>query len=334
MTVSVDSSTQFFIALAKKDAHSFIMLGTYADYKVQHLLCRVGKIFDLKPAANRTHVMTSVCTSLFQALFSETKAKIEDEGLSRAKYGHKSITYHAYALSYKQYLEFVCILESMQNEFNQFFCYKPFKNTSTTAVLECTNHRIFKPKPLAEELFTATHKLSLDNTCRHGAIKLVEEVMHCSVSSAVSSHFFTQLPCQTYLDYGIPSQEVPFYVLPIPPNTYRSLSREKRGVAEKLYSRMEQLLKLKPTAEQTQQKFTCLNELYHQIVEKQAELSLSALLHYVQTWKIQHWTVLSTLRNTYFWDDFVHRKAATLKLIEEIETDLQLKEDESGCFIF
>jgi hypothetical protein len=334
MTVSIDSSTQFFIALAKKDAHSFIMLGTYTDYKVQHLLCRVGKIFDLTPIRNGLLLMGSIFTVLFKAVTAETKAKIENEGVSRTHYGHQPITYQAYDLSYKQYLEFIRILESMQNESNQFFCYKPIQTTANSGLLEYTNLKIFSPRPLSGELFDATNKLSVDNTCRHGAIRLVEEVIQGPVSSAVSSNFFTELPCQTYLDYGVPSQEVPFYVLPIPPNIYPSLSKEKRNVVVKLYRRMEELLRLEPNSAQTQQKFRCLKELYHQILEEQQELSLNDLLHHVQTWKKQNWTVLSALRKTYFWDNYIHRKAATIKFIEEIEDGLQPEEGDTNWFIF
>lgn len=48
MAICINKETDhFFISIGKINQHSFIMLGVYDDFQVSHLLCRVGKIFDL-----------------------------------------------------------------------------------------------------------------------------------------------------------------------------------------------------------------------------------------------------------------------------------------------
>ncbi len=335
MPISIDlDNTQFFIAIAKKKAHSFIMLGTYGQNKVQHLLCRVGKVFDLKRNADDTIPVSSLFNALGDAAFSSAAAKIQDEGLSRKKQGHQSISYQAYDINFQQYLDFIRILESTQTRLNSFECYKPIGRQYNTIMLERTRHKIFKPRPLAGGLFAATNTISINNNCRHGAIKLVEETLHTSISPLVSTNFFSELPYHTFLEFGVPSQNLAFYVLPPPPNAYTSLNSEKKNAMEKLYKRMEQMVLLEPNSETTQEKFACLKDFYKQLVAEQQEPSLDKLLASIHSWKKEHYSLLSHLRKTYFWDDFITRKSATLTTIEEIERDLANEENGSSCFSF
>jgi hypothetical protein len=324
MPISIDLfDTHFFIAIGKKKGHSFIMLGIHKANKVQELLCRVGKVFDLKENADKEVEICSVFDALAGASFSSTAAKIQDEGLNRKKLGHDAISYQAYEISFQQYLEFIRILESIQTARNSFKCYKPISRTYNTILLESTREKVLKARPLAGTLFSAIHDLSLDNNCRHGAIKLVEETLGQPVSPLVSTNFFNDLPYKTFLDFGVPSQDIPFYVLPPPPNSYTSLNAEKIKILEKLYNRMEQILLLDPNSEATQKKFNCLKDFYKgQIAEEIKEPSIERLLYNIQTWKKENYQVLTTLRKTYFWDELFTRKSATLNMIEEMEGDL------------
>lgn len=321
ITVNLNSS-QFFIAIAKKQAHSFIMLGTYENNTVQHLLCRVGKVFDLK---NRREAC-SIFGALAGAAASSTASKVQDEGLTRKNSKWKAITYQAYTISFKQYKGFIQLLESLQTRTNTFDCYKPVKRQNKLVTLEKTADNVCQARPLSAHLHTALNRLSIDNTCRHGAIKLVEATLHQPISSLVSTNFFNELPYKTFLEKGVPNKDLPFYVLPPPPNTYSSLSKNKMQVLVSLYNRMEKMLLIEPYSESTQNKFQCLKDFYEQQVgNKVQEPCIERLLFDIKQWKDEHATLLNNLRKTYFFDSFMTRKSATWMMIEELEHDLQQK---------
>lgn len=333
MTLTIDSKTRFFIAISKIKAHSFIMTGTHDNFKVQHLLCRVGKIFDLNSNSNNPKPLGSILSALFKVIGHYAKAKIKDEGLNRDRLEHSPISYQAYEISYKQYLDFIHLLESIEDEDNSIECFKPVEQTYDQIVLAPTIINLNPPTPVDKNILIASTNLSFDNTCRHGAIKIIEEVIRCPVSSIVSPNFLTELPCATYLDYGVPSQDVPFYVLPVPPNYSLNLSKQKQSVIERLYKRMEQLVKLEPNSKLTQKKFTCLKNLYNDIVGDPIELTISELLQKIKNWKQTNWSTLSGLRKTYFWDTFIKREASTLKTIKEIEAELEIEDSNSLSFL-
>lgn len=317
ITIDLDRS-EFFIAIAKKQAHSFIMLGTYENNTVQHLLCRVGKVFDLEKRE-----ICSVFGALAGAVASSTASKVQDEGLTRKNSKWKAITYQAYTISFEQYQEFIQLLESLQTATNIFDCYKPVKRQQKLVTLEKTPYKVFQDRPLSEHLFTALNRLSIDNTCRHGAIKLVEETLHQPISPLVSTNFFNELPYKTVLEKGAPSNDLPFYVLPPPPNTYSLVSKSKAQVLLRLYNRMEKMLLIDPYSESTQNKFQCLKDFYkQQVADEVQEPSIERLLFDIKQWKDEHAALLNDLRKTYFWDTFMTRKSATRTMIEELEHDL------------
>lgn len=326
MSIVVDKvKDQFFISICQRKEHSFVMLGVYDQDRVRHLLCRVGKIM-----GNVTNHGEELCVSITKAVgnffFNSVRAKLKDEGITRDYLGETPIKYQAYDITYEQYIEFVRFLESIQTERNTFSCFKPIKEKEGKVTLEVTNVPIFKLTTnvdnLKSEIF---NELSIINTCRHSAIKLVEQTQKNSISPEVSSWFFNDLPYETKLDYGQPSSSVPFYVLPFSPTTYHDLTGKKKLVAEKLYHRMEQLVYLETSSPKTQKKFYSLKNLYTQILGAQKEITLSQLLEGIKCWKKENEGTINSLRKTYLWDSFLTRKSKTMELIEEIEQDLQQK---------
>lgn len=318
------NNAHFFIAICKKGSHSFLMLGLHENYQVSHLLCRVGKFFDV---GSEKPDCFSINKLLFEAIVSSSKGKIKDEGIYRKSKTKKLITYQAYDINYKQYREFIKLLEGLQTEDNQFECYKPFEKQGeeqgNQVVLKLTKDIVVTPRLNMEDLKEETGEVSVTNTCRHTAIQLAKDVRHAPVSSLVSSNFYSDLPYTTQLKNGVPTTDIPFYVLPVSPVAYPELSDEKRSILFKLYSRMEHLLLIDTHSEQTQNKFQCLKELYNEISGPQKELSLNQLLISIQAWKEVNTAKLNVLRVTYFWDSFFTRKSATSMLITEIEQDLQ-----------
>ncbi|KTC83200.1 hypothetical protein [Legionella cincinnatiensis] len=311
---------KFFISINKQGVHSFIMLGIYDQNKAKHLLCRVGKFGDNDDKDPNCSLVTKF---LCNALFYKNKAKLGDEGITRRAKGSTPITYQAYDITYAQYLEFIQILESLQTDENKFLCYKPVATQNNEVTLELNNDLIFAPQP-KNKIKENVNELHVGNTCRHSAITLVEATQHAPVASLVSSSFFTSLPYKTVLDYGKPSEEIPFYVLPAPPVAFSGLGQTKTKIITKLYQRMERMLLLETNSQSTQDKFLRLKELYLNIVGPQKKLSFSELLQSIQTWKKDNESILTALRKKYFWDSFFTRKSATMSLIEEVERDLQV----------
>ncbi|BCA94787.1 hypothetical protein TUM19329_11480 [Legionella antarctica] len=321
ISINKDKS-KFFIAICKQGAHSFLMLGVYDQNQVTHLLCRVGKFFDV-PRESKSNKCFTSSRLLFNAFFSSSTAKIIDEQLFRKTKGEVPISYQAHDLSYQHYLEFIQLLEGLQTDDNAYNCYKPVTVQQSEITLMLTSDLIFTPRTDLEDIIADTSEIRLNNTCRHSAIKLVEEARHASVSSLVSSNFVSDLPYQTRLDFGKPTSELPFYVLPPPPIAYPDLSVEQRSVVTKLYTRMEHLLLVDPHSELTKNKFGSLKELYTEITGPQKDLTLAQLLFSIQSWKEENKSTLNVLRKKYFWDYFFTRVSATTQLVTEIEQDLE-----------
>lgn len=314
------------------------MLGLYdaKNNKIQHLLCRVGKFGNLN-VKDPDYVMNM--QFLCNALFFSNKARLADEGIWREKIGGKPISYQAYDITYEQYLEFVQVLESLQTPENEFGCYKPdiledSKESQNTddgndeeVTLTYTIEKLFLPVDVSE-IEQSVSGLSVHNTCRHSAIELVEKVQH-GVGSLVSSNFINDLPYETCLIYGKPSEDIPFYVLPAPPTAFVQLDEIKAKVISKLYTRMENMLRLEPDSPQTQKKFLRLKELYLDIVGPQKDSSLESLIQNIKEWKATNTSDLEVLRKTYFWDylPFFKRTSSTMKLIKEVEHDLEVEID-------
>ncbi len=323
MSITINKETDnFFIALCMQNSHSFLMFGIYDQNRVTHLLCRVGKVFDLEPITG----CLKKSAQLGRVLFSNSKAKLNDEGISRQKKGQHPISYQAYDTTYQHYLEFIHLLESLQTEDNGFICYKPSideDDDNNEVLLNLTHEKIFNTESELGNLKQEVNRLGLRNTCRHTAIKLVEEIQHVPHSTMVSSVFFKNLPYTTELDYGKPSSDIPFYVLPISPIAYSPLGVIKQRVLTKLYSRMESLLLIDPYSVETQIKFHHLKELYADIIGPKREVSLNELLINIKEWKSDHQIELNVLRKTYFLDKFFTRRSATAKMLCEIEGDLQ-----------
>lgn len=315
MSIQINKNTsRFFIAINKINHHSFLMLGTYDKNKVAHLLCRVGKSLQKEEDTN-------ACV-YYKIFSSHVKSELIDEGVSRKKRNKAAISYQAYDITYDQYLQFIQMLESIQTDTNRFSCYKPSGQNGNNVTLELTSLKLI-PKTNTRDLNSEVNEFNINKTCRHTAINLVEQVQGVPVASLVSKKFFMDLPYKTALEYGKPCKEIPFYVLPVSPAAFPDLTAEKKCIVEKLYRQMEHMLLLAPNSEQTQNKFNCLKDLYTEILGPQKQLSLNELLESIQNWKQINESTLKVLRKTYFWDSFFTRESATMKLITEIEQDLQ-----------
>lgn len=318
-TIDIHLEAQrFFISINMKGAHSFVMCGVYRGHKVEHMLCRVGKFGLPNGSKSYADSFQSVC----KALFSTVKGTLVDEGLR----GNGAISYQAYEITYDQYVEFAHLLESLQPKQGPFLFYKPLEKKGQVVTLQLTRRDVFSTHQEQHELKQQMSTLNaFHNSCRHTAIQLVQQVPKVPVQTFISSQFFYQLPYSTTLCKGKPTEKVPFYVLPVPPAAVVGIEGPKRVILEKLYVRMEAMAQLAPEAKETIKKFEALKTLYLNIAGPQKESSFLQLLQSIQSWREQNKPILETLRQTFFWDNFVVRQSKTMKLVEEIEQCLQFQ---------
>lgn len=321
MNIEINKETdRFFISINKIGIiHSFVMLGVYDGNQVKHSLCRVGKAA-VHEAVCGGYAVALVPRFIYQFFFSKAKAELVDERALRSDRGISLINYQAYDITYKQYIEFIKVLETIQTEENKFSCFKPTEEEGNKVSLSYTNSPMQSdsPPPNTEHLKERLTNLSVHNSCRNSAIELVEEAGKTPISSTVSNSFYRNLLCQTKLESGVPSKAIPFYVLPAPPAAYPGLNRATKKIINTLYKRMENLLKIEANSEETQKKFACLKKLYVQTVGPQQEQTLDELLHSIQTWKQENQSTLASLRKTYFWDHFITRKSATMGEVDKL----------------
>lgn len=316
-------NTKFFISINQQGPHTFIMSGIYEGTRAPHVLCRVGKIADTESLSS--DVCLNVLSLFFNICFFSTKAILKDEGVARKHINVTDIRYQAYDITYEQYLELLQLLESVQTTTNKFICYKPNVRNGKTVELRLTSELVLNQKSKHQFLEKSANELSINNNCRHTAIHLVEEVSKTHISPMVSTLFTSKLPYSTRLEFGALPSSIPFYVLPVSPAAFKDINKTQKYILEKLYHRMEQLVTLDPESLQTQKKFLALKSLYNEQLGPQNNLSLKELLVSIQSWKKANKDILNPLRKRYFWDDYITRKSATTKLLDEIEQNLYIE---------
>lgn len=271
----------------------------------------------------------------------------------------KNINYSAYAITYEQMLECTKLFDQLLNtqsikraEYEDSQCnedeHKEIKRTREWRKKWYQNNAAFY-KPLADPsnieedsasfaytpinittpdsffadnpTYKQTQFFNQNNTCRHTAIELLNQTRQAETPRHVSSSFFRALPVPTQLVEGVPSQTLPFYILPLPPTAF-DVYQKSPSLAftlTKLYKRMEDLITLDPHAEITKTKFDKLKTLYNKLA-KESNLSPNDLLNSIHTWRSSKENEpVFKLRRTYFFDYFVKRKTSTEKEFDNIE---------------
>ncbi|WP_242602358.1 hypothetical protein [Legionella rowbothamii] len=320
--ITIKKTDRFFIAIAKIEVHSFVLFGVYNQFKVNNLLSRVGKVFD---DSKIDDTCIDECMRPFYFLSGGIAAQLMDEGVFRKKRRQAAINYQAYDISYEQYLEYLTILSNLSTQKNAFYCYQPNWVSEEQIILKYDKvPRQTSSNENVAQIKQSVASLNVGNTCRHSAIALVEAVQKEPISTSVSSYFFRDLPYKTILEFGQPTNSIPFYVLPAPPSAYIGLGDEKELILRDLYAGMERLPHIAPHDQITMDKFSRLKELYNNIAGPQKDVSLNELLQNIQVWKSKNCVVLDTLREK-FWglDFFFKRTSATMLLVNNVESRLE-----------
>lgn len=310
--VIVDKNDEFFISLGKDGVHSFIMVGVIQDGK-PILLGRVGKQNSIEGI--------SIGEFALKGIFAQNEAELRNESLRVGG----DISYSAYAINYNQYLQFTELLSLAQRN-SQIECYVPDRVNNNTVIMAkkaLLKQSLGNADQQEQTIVEHSHAISVNNTCRHTAIDLIEYTQGIPhLTDNVSRTFFRDLPLTANFSYGKPDEH--FYVLPLPPSAYKNEhdNKNKIVVLTKIFQRMEDLLKTDPYSDITIQKFDALKKLYCQQANIPSD-NLDDALNAINQWKNENNKIINRLRDQgFFARRFVSRSTTNIMVDEIIkETD-------------
>ncbi|HHI9467535.1 TPA: hypothetical protein ACU9KK_002566 [Legionella anisa] len=296
-----NKKSEFFITIAKKGIHSFVMLGVMVDGKPE-LLAKVGKgnVIDEDFGISCTNQFT-----LFgKILGSHSDASLMDEGEDNR---NSDISYQAYSITYEHYLEFLAITRDIHEDQLKYYkerkvrniavekltypekgvyflrrgikCYIPEKEHSGQITFRLQNvdnygkASTFNNKQIRDGIIDGAREINPSNTCRTTACDILNYTLQHSPK--VPAFFTFGLDYKTKLVKGQLPQNG-FYILPPPPNCFK-VNPTQMEVLKELYEKLEDLPKNQPDLDITEKKFNQLKYLYQEIAGE-SQLSLNQLL--------------------------------------------------------
>ena len=307
MTITIAAQSEFFIALCKVDAHSYITVGVKNADDI-HVLTALGKT-------------CSDAGSECGVPFWDTVAVVKNEKFMFNKnLQKKTVAYKAYAISYQHYLEFLHYLRLLS------LSQKSTHIASLNAFCPDPKHP-FKLEWKAVEAFEAHEttyyatdlsnhrRLGLFNTCRHSAIGLTKQATQCTnLGSGVSTLFFKDLPLRGVFSDGRLAQTSPhFYILPLPPASFESISPHKLKIITQLYRRLDDIILSEQKHPITIQKFDKIKQLYNNLT-RDSQLSMFDMMKGIEAWEVDNKALISTHRK-HHWITF---QTATQKMLSNL----------------
>ena len=216
-------------------------------------------------------------------------------------------------------------------------CFKPIdtaaSDTDDVTFIYTTN-KVSK-QPVCREygdLYQNLQVLNRKKNCRGSAIEILNYTRESTETPHnISSFFGRALPIQTTLKAGAPTDQRPFYILPLPPTAFKKqqknpASEKKLEFLTKLYRRMEEIITLESDSPLTKSKFDKLKALYKKVAGK-SYAQPDDLLKSIQQWREKN-PDIGQLRKTYFFDDLlnligIHRESATTKFFNEFRPQIR-----------
>ena len=108
MTIHAKKSSEYFIAIAQKGIHSFMVLGVMDNDDQPKLLARVGKSNWVDPDEENKLLL------IMKMLGEGSLAVIQDETVKRHSTKEEEINYSAYSLNYEQAKEFLALTAEIE----------------------------------------------------------------------------------------------------------------------------------------------------------------------------------------------------------------------------
>lgn len=326
----IGKNAEFFVALAKRGVHTFVMLGVMDEKNKPHVLTVIGKKIE----------EGNSCPSLIQVLLGAKALFSGDrEGGKELQGFSHSVSYAAYAISYEQYLQSLDLMNEMSPEKNHSF-YQPLETVEKGGETRRFRYQPLKHKEKEKEekrkkIIDKSHHLSPLNTCRHTGAEVVEYIKDSPLPSDISRVFFRALPLKATFEKGTTTplkdkngavvSNNYFYVFPPPPTLFSDCQarKEKMAILITIYKRMEELIQKDPHGQNTRDKFDALKELYISQTELfEKKKSFSDVLTSVAQWTVENKAVISELRAQGFFGGIFTKKSSTLKMAEQLEKRL------------
>lgn len=351
MTLHVSKNHEYFISIANHGIHSFVMLGVMKDNNVPTLIARVGKTNDVDPVFGKNVKITC------KAVFHKTIARLADEGITRDRQTKDEIKYQAYSLTYEQVKDFLSLLadiESIQlenaelkarmiaihkkeNETDErilnmqaFKAYVPVEESTNGQVrfehMQLNEWETNKHKT-PKNISSSTQSLSIKNTCRTTAIRLLEPILafrpNVSSSFLVSPKYKTTLRNSSYISES-------FYILP-PPTVYKqAMTANQFAVINAMYKRLEKIPTKTPDADETRNKFNALKETYLDITGSN-QLSATELLKKINEHLETSQNTLYQKRAPNFFSRLFGTSSSTKAMFQTIQKKLTKEAQKNMC---
>lgn len=355
--VCVPENAKFYCLLGKGtglDLHNFMHLGYVDENGEQKTLLEIGKYYDFGLKCGEQNWLASFLFSKVGSVIKNENKMLRkqcDENIS------KDISYSAYEITRDQYLHFLGILRSIDQEQTETLLYhhkllaeEAQRNASQAPSFEEMARqyyfkRLFAYQPTGENEFSylpvsnwtfkerhtqserSSQYLSIKCTCRHSVLDFFEDIRteggYGYLKPRLSSSFFLPFSCKTALQAG--KYTKPLILLPQPPEAY-SLSESQIKVATRLYKRMEILLEKDFDHPNTREKIDLLKGLYQDLIKDCSPKDdfLSAIVaHYNQS---NNKKIISKHRGLHF-PFFHHTKTKQMfeRFVKDYESRINLK---------
>lgn len=313
MTIQISEYSEFFIAICKAEdeIHTYLIAGVKNGDEVS-ILAALGK-----------GTQGIICDAIFSKLAASLGAEaymFDDEKVQ--------FKYKAFAMQYKDYIEFLAYLKLLQTENENgsfllkpsFRAYCPNKNNPHQLEL-CKIHKYdfgsdVKPQLDCKQRESYSY-LSPGNTCRHTAITLAKQgTKRDDLGTGVSTIGTVELPLYAEFNYG-KSFAPGFCILPQPPTALKNIAKPKLDILTKFYRRMDEIILSQQKNPLTMQKFEIVKQLYNQMT-KNIQRPLIQLLEGIQLWELNNRGLINKHRKQH-WFSF---QTATRKMVNDINDNI------------
>lgn len=337
MKIKVNKDSEFFIALCKDGAHSYVTLGVKTDDGI-HLLASIGKYFYRDKKSYFLTPYISFAFGQIPAFIKNDKVipfqKFDGTWFTPAK---KEVPYKAYSIDYQQYVDFLHYLKAVAKEQSQrlndelpilAYCPKEQNKEKKTVKLIWNTVSVLQGKE-DEEPNPADKKITIiGNSCQDTAINLTQKATNAApLGKGVSSMFFKRPPLKTTFNNGKVTPWRHFYMLPQPPTSFTNLSNENKRVLDTLYRRMDEILLSGQENELTIHKFEGLKTLYLSLAPLSQRKSILDVIEAIFEWEEVHQDLISAHRKNH-WISFATATENMFKKFHKEFDPLRVKKEE------
>lgn len=287
--LDISPQSEFFIALCQRQVHSYVTVGMKTGEKIE-VLASHGK--------GATGDASS-CSFVFW----DTSAYIGNETFMFRADHERQVSYKAYAITYQHYLEFLDYLKRIAiHQHTELEAYCP----DSTQPLRLEWKSIVEPQTENQEDnsidLNRYGRLGLfNNTCRHSAIELTRAASHrYDLGRGISSLFFNRPPLSTvFFDGKVNKPDSPFYILPLPPQSFAGLSPKKLSILVQLYQRLDEIVLCAQQHPMTFQKFNKIKTLYNDLTAN-CTASIMDIMQGIEAWESENKSLIAQHRKPHW----------------------------------